>query len=87
VTVELAEHYGKEPQIWVQACKVKSGQEEWVRKSVERAWELGMRDIIGWSFLGTPYITWVRSDRPERVWEVLVAAFRAIRSKEGHFLR
>jgi len=86
VTVELAEGYGKEPQIWVQACKVKAGQEEWVRKSVERAWELGVRNIMAWSFLGTPYMTWVRSDRPCQVWEELVAAFRAIREKEVHIL-
>lgn len=86
VTVELGERFGKEPQIWIQACKVKKGQEEWVRKSVERAWELGVRNIMAWSFLGTPYITWVRSDRPERVWEELVAAFQMIRMREGHAL-
>ena len=45
-----------------------------------------MRNIMAWNFLGMPYITWVRSDRPRRVWEELVAAFCSIREREEHVL-
>jgi hypothetical protein len=85
-TVKLAERYDKEPQIWVQACKVRAGEEEFVRRSVETAWDLGVRNIMAWSFLGTPYMTWVRSARPEVVWKELSAAYLAIRKRESRGL-
>jgi len=50
---------------------------------VKTAWYLGIRNIMmAWSFLRTPYITWVRSDRPEVVWNELVVAYQAIRERE-----
>lgn len=79
---ELARRYGKEPQIWIQACKVPQGQEAEVRRAVETAWRIGIRNIMAWSFLGTPYMTRVRSDRPEVVWAELRAAYLAIRAQE-----
>ena len=79
---ELAGKYGKEPQIWIQACKVPQGREAEVRRAVETAWRFGIRNIMAWSFLGTPYMTWVRSDRPELVWKELGAAYLAIRKGE-----
>jgi hypothetical protein len=78
---ELADEYGKEPQIWIQACKVPEGREWEVRRAVETAWRLGIRNIMAWSFLGTPYMTRVRSDRPEVVWRELSAAYLAIRGR------
>ncbi len=78
----LAEKYGKEPQVWIQACKVPQGREAEVRQAVETAWRHGIRNIMAWSFLGTPYMTWVRSDRPEVVWKELKAAYLAIRKGE-----
>ncbi|MEN3010358.1 MAG: hypothetical protein ABDI20_05185 [Candidatus Bipolaricaulaceae bacterium] len=82
VVKELADRFGKEPQIWVQACKVRAGDEEQVRRSVETAYAFGVRNILAWSFLGTAYMSWVRSDQPEKVWAELTRAFRAIREKE-----
>ena len=79
---ELAGKYGKEPQIWIQACKVPQGREAEVRRAVETAWRHGIRNIMAWSFLGTPYMTWVKSDRPEVVWKELKAAYLAIRKRE-----
>ncbi len=79
----LAERFGKEPQIWVQACKVRAGQEPWIRQAVRAAYQLGIRNILAWSYLGTAYMSWVRSDRPDKVWAELVQAFQAIRSAES----
>jgi hypothetical protein len=79
--LELTGRHGKEAQIWIQACKVRAGEEEWVRRSIEKAWDLGIRNIMAWSFLGTPYMTWVRSDRPGAVWQELREAYLTIRER------
>jgi len=79
--VVLARKYGKEPQIWIQACKVPQGREVEVHRAVETAWHLGIRNIMAWSFLGTPYLTRVKSDRPEVVWAELEVAYPAIRGR------
>lgn len=80
---QLAERFNKEPQIWVQACKVRAGEEPWVGKAVRTAYRLGIRNILAWSYLGTAYMSCVRSDQPEKVWAELVQAFWAIRRAES----
>ena len=76
---ELAEKYGKEPQIWIQACKVKKGEEGKVRQAVEVAYKHGIQNIMAWSYLGTAYMSRVKSERPERVWQELKNAYIDIR--------
>ena len=78
---ELAEKHGKEPQIWIQACKVKKGEEGKVKQAVEAAYKHGIQNIMAWSYLGTAYMSWVKSERPERVWQELKNAYIAIRKR------
>lgn len=72
---QLTQKYHKEPQIWIQAVKVRKGEEEKVRESVKVAYQNGIKNIMAWSYLGTAYMSWVRSERPQRVWEELKRAY------------
>jgi hypothetical protein len=80
---ELAEKFGKEPQIWIQAYKIKRGEEAEVRRAVEVAYKYGVKNIMAWSYLGTAYMSWGKSERPEKVWQELIKAFLKIRSASG----
>jgi hypothetical protein len=83
---ELAEKYGEEPQIWIQAYKIKRGEEAKVRRAVEVAYKYGVQNIMAWSYLGTAYMSWGRSEQPEKVWQELARAFLKIRSTSGKLL-
>jgi hypothetical protein len=72
---ELAEKYGKEPQIWIQACKVKKGEEGKVRQAVEVAYKHGIQNIMAWSYLGTAYMSWIKSERPENSRSTVIGTF------------
>jgi len=80
---KLADRHRKEPQIWIQAFKVKAGNEEDVKRSVEVAYRMGIRNIIAWSYLGTGYMSLIRSERPGKVWQTLEKAYLEIRRQQN----
>ena len=80
--VQIAKKYGKEPQIWIQACKVREGVEKQVGKAVEAAYQHGIKNIMAWSYLGTAYMSWVRSEKPEVVWRELSKAYRKVAERD-----
>lgn len=82
VVRQLANRYKKEPQLWVQAFSVKAGNEKYVSKAVRSAYQLGIENIMAWSYLGTAYMSRLKPERPEKVWQALKEAFLAIREKE-----
>jgi len=78
---KLADRYHKESQIWVQAFKVKAGDEGEAKRSVEAVYRMGIRNIMAWSYLGTEYMSSIRSEKPEKVWQTLKKAYLEIRKK------
>ena len=74
--VRLGEKYGKEPQIWIQAFAVKSGEEWRIKFAVEEALKMGIKNFASWSFKGTPNMSRIRSDNPELVWKTYIEAFK-----------
>ena len=79
----LADKYHKEPQIWVQAFRIRAGHEGYVKKSVKMVHQMGIKNIMAWSYLGTAYMSWVRSERPDKVWQALKEAYLEIRGKNA----
>jgi tRNA U38,U39,U40 pseudouridine synthase TruA len=47
------------------------------------AYKYGVKNIMAWSYLGTAYMSWGKSERPEKVWQELIKAFLKIRSASG----
>ena len=80
---QLADRYRKEPQIWIQAYKIKAGDEGNVKKAVEAAYRMGIRNMMAWSYLGGAYMTSIRSGRPGEVWQALKEAYLEVRRKSN----
>ncbi|MDZ7372438.1 MAG: hypothetical protein ONB23_00585 [candidate division KSB1 bacterium] len=70
---------GREVEIWVKNFKVRRGQEEFVRHATRVAFEKGIRRILAWSYLGSAYMSALRSDDPLLVYRTQAEAFRACR--------
>jgi hypothetical protein len=78
---KLADKYHKESQIWIQAFKVKAGDEGELKRSVEAAYHMGIKSIMAWSYLGTACMSSIRSEKPEKVWQTLKKAYLEIRKQ------
>ena len=65
----LSKKYNKEPQIWIQGYRVPANREEEIVTAVDVAYDAGIRNIATWSFEGADCMTYVRSERPDIVWQ------------------
>jgi hypothetical protein len=65
-------------QIWIQGFKVPAGREEEIRTAIEVAVEAGVRDLAVWGFEACGHMSSIRSDNPERVWDIITDAFAQI---------
>ena len=81
---ELSKKYGKEGQIWIQGFRVKKGEEWKVRRVAEIAYEEGIRNLASWSFRGTEYMSYIRSENPELVWKTLGEVYGELLEKDGN---
>lgn len=68
---DLCVEYHKEPQIWIQAYKIPAGREEEIQEAVAVAYSEGIRNFAAWSFFGTAFMSYIRSDNPQKVWDML----------------
>ena len=71
----IARENGKEGQIWVQNFMITPQTEEYVRTAIRTAYGAGIRNIAAWSYWGAGYMAWLRSENPERVWNILGEEF------------
>ncbi len=68
-TLETAEQFGKDHNVWIQAFGVPRGREEEIVQATEAAYDAGARTIIAWGYFGSisndyaaqdPYLTRVK---------------------------
>ncbi len=71
----LCSAYGKEPQLWIQAYNIYAGREDELKQAIDIAWQEGIRNFAAWSYLGNAYMSYNRSENPERVWQVIGDAY------------
>lgn len=79
--VRLSKMYRKEPQIWIQGYRVPAQREEEIVTAVDVAYASGIRNIATWSFEGTGCMTYVRSERPDIVWQNVRSAYLKYKNK------
>ncbi len=79
--VALCAEHGREPQIWIQGFRIPEGREEEVGHAIEIAYEEGVRNIAVWSFQGGACMSYLRSERPEVVWQKVSKVYRDLREK------
>jgi hypothetical protein len=73
--VELAQRYGKEPQIWILNFNIPRGEEGNIRLAIEAAYREGVRNFAAWSYFGAAYIS-LRAEDPPAVWKTLTECYR-----------
>ncbi len=76
MVMELAKKHGKEPQIWIQLFRIPAGHESDIEIAVQAARDAGVKNLAAWSFRGTSYMSYIRSDNPELAWATLLKAYR-----------
>lgn len=77
--LSLAQKYGKEAQIWIKNYQIIDGKESDVRLATQEAYRAGVRNIFAWSYRGSEYLSWLRSDNPELVWEIQCNALKTLK--------
>ncbi len=76
--VQLCEKYHKEPQIWIQGFRVPEGREEEVSTAIKEAYDSGVKNIATWCFEAGACMTYIRSDRPEIVWDIISKKYKEL---------
>lgn len=79
---DLCVEYNKEPQIWIQAYKIPTGREDEIKEAIAVAYAEGIRNFAAWSYYGTAYMSYIRSDNPQKVWDVLGEVYGQIQRGE-----
>lgn len=75
---DLAKAFNKEAQIWILNFMIKNGTEDDIDKAVMAAYGEGIRNIAAWSYGGTGCMSYLTSDDPQKVWDVLGRAYARI---------
>ncbi len=68
---QLCQKYKKEGQLWIQGYRIPAGREEEIKEAIAVAYSEGIRNFATWSYYGTSYMSYIRSDNPEKVWDIL----------------
>jgi hypothetical protein len=79
--LDLCQKHGKDAQIWVKNYHINKNCEDGVVAATWAAFNEGIRNIFAWSYKGSAYMSWLRSDDPEKVWELQTQTFFEIREK------
>ncbi len=78
---DLCRRFQKEPQLWIQAYKIFAGREQELGQAIEVAFAAGIHNIAAWSYAGNEYMSYNRSENPERVWEIIGKSYRDLQSR------
>lgn len=70
-----AEKYGKEAQMWVKNYQIVKNNEDSIAEATWAAFNEGIRNIFAWSYKGNAYLTKLKSDDPDKVWEMQTNTF------------
>ncbi len=76
--VQTCRTFHKEPQIWIQAYKITAGREKELKRAISVAHAKGVRNFAAWSYYGNAYMSYNRSDNPQKVWDIIGEAYAAL---------
>jgi hypothetical protein len=76
---DLCQKYQKEAQIWIKNYHIVAGKENDIVNATKEAYLAGIRNIFAWSFRGSEYLSWLRSDNPELVWKTQCEALQNLK--------
>lgn len=67
---QLGVKYQRDTQMWIKNYHIESGTEHLVELATRTAYQAGIRNIFAWSYQGSAYMSWLKSDHPQKVWEL-----------------
>lgn len=73
---QVARKFKKKPQLWIKNYSIESGREDDVILAIEEALQEKIDNLFAWSFLGSEYLSMLRSDDPQKTWRTLCDAFK-----------
>lgn len=76
--VNLCRKFNKEPQIWIQGFRVPEGREGEVSTAIKVAFDSGVRNIATWCFEAGACMSYISSDRPEMVWDIISKKYKEL---------
>jgi len=77
----LGKRHKRATQMWIKNYHIEAGTEHFVAAATQCAHAAGIRNIFAWSYLGSSYMSWLRSDNPELVWETQTRALNDLTSR------
>ena len=78
---DLAEKHGKEAQMWIKNYHIEAGTEHFITEATQIASSAGIKNIFAWSYLGSKYMDFLRSESPETVWKTQIKAFSLAKAR------
>ncbi len=78
---ELADHYKKEPHLWILNFNIPKGEERNIRTALEAGYQAGIRNFAAWSYYGASYIS-LRAEDPPAVWKTLSECYQILIDKQ-----
>ena len=82
ILLKLGEQYHRETEMWVKNYQTRAGQEHFVDAANEILMEKGIRRVLAWSFLGSSYMSSLRSDNPMLIHEKQSSWFKKMAAKK-----
>jgi len=82
ILLKLANEYGRETEMWVKNYQTHAGQEYFVDVANEILLEKGVRRVLAWSFLGSAYMSSLKSDNPMLIHEKQSGWFKKMAAKK-----
>lgn len=76
--MKTAKEFNKEAQMWVKCYLIEEGREQDVTDSVLVSYDAGIRNIFAWSYKASEYLSWLRSDNPEKAWLAYLESFKKL---------
>ncbi|NLB64209.1 MAG: hypothetical protein GX801_08920 [Fibrobacter sp.] len=76
--VGLAEKFQKDAQIWIKNYHIVAGTEDFIDIATQTSINKGIRNIFAWSYMGSEYMSWLKSDNPSLVWQTQIQALKKL---------
>ncbi len=79
--LELSQKYNKQAQMWIKNYSIQKNNEDSIEQATWAAFNVGIRNIFAWSYRGSAYLSWLKSDDPDKVWEIQTNTFAECQEK------
>lgn len=77
--LQTAKKYNKQTQMWIKCYSIEANREQDIAEAVQVSYDAGIRNIFAWSYKASEYLSWLKSDNPEKAWNTYVKTIQALK--------